>query len=635
LVVAIGDSTLQRDVLPVIGEAAGGKLLHRALAVARKIEFSGDRAWALIKLASHLDHGEQDRTVREAADAALQWKSFNQLEALLKICPKPERTQVIAAMIDAVNDMHEQGERVAALLAISGYTGNKNERDRLVAMALDAAKELAHDYTSYMHLVSIAEHSDGLSPAERAQLNEQVLAIARAMPRDDWRVETLAKLIDYVDERDKESMLADVLQQFGKLSPFMRRFALKELAPRLPATMLSSAFRMAQVIEDDRLKRDAIAALSPYLLRSPKDDELKAAVAAAKDVEHRPTGRDILIALAPRVRGAQRALVLDAALDLIGAEQSIGKLGNGLAILAPSLNYARSAEVRSAWERAAQMAREIKDAAERAQALTALASNVDQDMRPPLAPGPYEILVDALRAARAIEGNYYLAKRAMALAMIGTNLPKGQRLRILDEASDTAWLVIRQIQEAGKDWDLRSDGTSIKALAEVAIRLESDGRHPMADVVAGFARNLSGNVIGRADVLATVATCYREPHRTNMLHEAVLIAREGLLPGERLAALTTVLPEAERVAVLLDALPEARERDGYNLWSNIVTGLQTLPDPSAYKTMRIHPSSLTNLKREYLLRELQHTAPLVAKLGGHSAIAEIVDAIGQVARWWP
>jgi hypothetical protein len=280
------------------------------------------------------------------------------------------------------------------------------------------------------------------------------------------------------------------------------------------------------------------------------------------------------------------------------------------------------------------MAGEIGDAAERAQALTALAVSVDEEALSHASAtglGRYELLADALRAARAIEGDYYLANRAMALTLVGIHLPKVQRLSVLDEASNAAWLVIRQIQ-AGKNLELNK---TIKALAAIAVQLESHKHHPMADVVADFARNLTGSMIDRSDALATVAICYQEPYRTNMLREAVLIARNQLLPGNDLAELATALPEADRVTVLSEAVAEARRHDGYYVWTKIVAGLQSLPGPVAYQVLRIAPSSLTTRPRENLLGELEYIAPIIFALGGRSAVAEILDAIGQTARWWP
>ena len=138
-------------------------------------------------------------------------------------------------------------------------------------------------------------------------------------------------------------MLAEAFGAFREINPINRTFAL----------------RAVQTIGDGDKRREACAALRPYLLDGATAVEIAEAVAAAREVHNTSSGRDILIALARRVDACHRAGVLDAALDLVEHDFSTS-VCDGIAILAPSLDVVNGPETHPAWRRAVKRARSSK-----------------------------------------------------------------------------------------------------------------------------------------------------------------------------------------------------------------------------------------------------------------------------------
>jgi hypothetical protein len=624
------DDQVRAELLRAAGATANGELLDRVVAAARKISFSRMRASVLIELAPRLTEADRVEAFREAIEAALEWKSPHQLGELLDFCSDFERSRLLEALIQAAALDHVYaGTRAEALLKASVHITDSTERHRLVNQALDATERLAESDPPWLRLASLARLAQRLPRRAKARLQAHVLAAART---NSNRVEALTELIDYAE--DREAALAEAFKAFRESGPIGRSFSLKELAPRLSSPMLLEALRIVQPIGDHDEQGEALAALSPYLLCSPTDTEVAEAVAAARAVHHEPLQRDILIALAGQVAGAQRAFVLDAALNSVHEHYYAISEPEGLVILAPSLDYAETLEVRPVWERAVRIASEIHDAADRAEGLAALGSNVGREVLPRAAlaaPGPHEVLADGLRAARGIE-DYRPARRAAALVTVGKHLPEADRSRVLQEASDAAWLIIQQLQTSGEPLDL-GEMRSVNSLAVVAAGIEPHRRHAMVKVVTELARRLPDHH-SKADALATIATCYPEPHKSEVLHEAVLVARKEYLKNS-LASLAPMLQEPDRSATLSDALPEARKHGGYAVWSSIAAGLGSMPEAAAYRVLRNSPGNLTTLPRKKLLGEIMYTAPIIFALGGRYAIAKIVNAVKQTAHWWP
>ena len=620
------DELIREGLLPAIGATANGELLDRVLTAVRKISFSGRRASVLVRIAPRLAREERAKALQEATEAALVEKNPDQLGKLLEGCPDSERSRVLKVMIEAALNTDDAGERAVALLKAWAYTGDAQKRGRLLDQALDAVK--ADDRIYPFRLVSLAQLGEQLPAPAKARLQSLLLAAA-ARPTGDGS--TLAQLTDYLDEHEKEAVLAESFSMFRDSDPISQSFALKELAPRLPATMLREALRVVQVIRDDGNQRDALAALSPYLLRSAAGTEVAEVIAAAHAVRHGPIVRDILIALAGQVAGEERASVLAEALDL-NITESVSK---GPTFLAPSLDYAGAADVRPVWERAVRIASDIPDPADRARALTALGACVSPDLPPgtsQTAPGPREVLSEALRAAREIQD---MATRAEALVRLGPHLPEAERSRALNEAAAVAWQLIRKWRQNRRRYGDLAIGMPVDTLAVVAAGIEPREGRAIANVVLEFVRLLSDHYVkSQVYALAIVGTCFPEPHRSQIRREAAMAARKHSLEGT-LAALAPVLPEPDRSAALSDALPQARKNDGYDIWSSIVAGLGSMPETAAYQILRNPPGNLATLPRKNLLAEITHTAPIIFALGGRPAIADIADAVRQTAHWWP
>ncbi len=625
------DELVRDGVLPVIAQAADVELLGRVLAAARQISFTRRRASVLVELAPRLPPEERTQLLREAAEAALAWKSPDQLVGMVAEAAPSDRKRLLEAAIDAARHEKDPDERAVVLLQAAAHVDVAEERDRLVDEALEAAESLATGHIFTFRLVSLAQRARELPRPAGTRLLALVLAAARATYDGSERVDALAELTDHADDRDRDALLAEAFAAFREIGPILQPLSLEQLAPRLPADLLREALRIVQTVRDDDDRREALAALSPYLLRSRTNAQVAKAVTAARAVRHTPKARDILIALAGQVGGAQRASVLDAALDLAQEDGSTSLWG--LALLAPSLDYADSPEVRAVWERAVGLAAAIDDPAYRASALRALAVNVGPHAQPPAssdAPDPRRVLADSLLASRAIDDQ---TERAVALALIASHLPDAERERALEEASHAAWALVERHTEARRRLGSIAQGMPVNALAIVAAHLGAEEGHELAREVVKSVRRLTRRD-AKASALATVAACYREPHRSRLLREALAAARGEALKNS-LATLALALPEPDRSAALAEALPEARDHDGYDLWTSITSALAAMPPEAAYRVLRNPPGGLATLPRRNVLTEIQYTAPVIFAIGGRSAVDDIAAAIQQTARWWP
>ena len=615
------DELVRDDLLPVIAAAADGELLGRVLEAARNARLPV-RASILAELAPRLPPGRRAHVLAEATEAALEWKSLDQLGKMLAVSPVPERQRVLQTLIEAAREEDRPGDRAAALLEAAAHLDAAHERDGLVGEALHAAEALPIDPPFPYRLVSLAQSAQRLPQPAKGRLQGLVLAAARETSDDSERVEALVGIAEHADDGDREALLAEAFAVFQEIDSISQAFALEELAPRLPPAMLREALRIVQVISDDDDRREALAALAPYLLRSRTDPEVASAVAAARAVHHTPSGRDILVALAGQLDEAQRASVLDTALTLAQEDPSTS-VSRGLAVLAPSLDYTKAPEVRPVWERAVGIASEIADAPDRAHALVALAA-----VSVPGAPESRRVQADALLAARAID-DQRLAARAIALAQIGALLPEAEGAQVLEEASDTARLLTRRTPDRYTFWE-------VDAVAIVAADLGGKEGRALAREAVKLARRLPDH---RSELklyaLATVAPCFGEPQRSNLLREALATAR-GQSLKDSLAALAPALDEPDRSAALSEALPDARKHGGtYDLWSSIAAALAAMAPEAASRVLRNPPGGLTTLPRDKLLTEIGYTAGAIVAIGGRAAVAEVADAVRQTAAWWP
>jgi hypothetical protein len=594
-----------------------------------------------VELAPRLATPERAQLLSEAVEAALEWRSPDQLATMASVCPGPERDRLIQTAVEAAREGGDALERAVTLLRVSRHVGDQVQRTRLVDEALEATKAMPTGPVFVHRLTSLADLSGQLPESSRTGLLQQLLAIAREMRNPVERVQALAELSDYVETGDKAAALAEAFEIFRELYPARQVFALDSLAPRLRSAKLQEAFLILHAIRDEAEQRAALTALLPYRLRAPTDAEVDEVVAAARAMQQGPGRRDLLIALAERVTGSRRASVLDTALDLI---QSDTDTSVGLSVIAPSLDYSQAPEVRPIWQRAVRMARELRDATERSAALAALGSHVGAHDQAGAAtvPSPREVLTDAVNAAHAIDEHnleqHNLAGRAAALAVVGEHLPEPDRTPVLEQALDAARLAVDRSLEAVQRWgQIAYGGMPVDAIAVVAARIPPPEGRILARQAIKFARRLPDHVPRRGELrahtLVTVAPCFPEPQRRQLLHEAMLAVRQDapLYGPATLALLARRFDEPDCTAALSDALLYARRN---RAWEHIGRSLLSMEPRNAYRLLKIPATGLTNLPRKNVLVEISRMAPVIFAIGGQDAVVEIAEAIQDTGRWW-
>jgi hypothetical protein len=581
---------VRAELLPLVVEGTDDALLRRVLAEARKL----GRAWLLEELAPRFPARERNAILRDAA--------------------------VEAAFDEEEEDEEDPADRALALLRAAELVDETSERERLRDEALEGLAELEPPSAGYV-LEQLAELGQRLPPPRKERLSALVLAAARAISNGSERAAALARVSDHLD--DREAVLVEAFEELRSLDRIRRDTALEEVAPRLPPPMLLEARRLVETVGDERDRAATRAALTPYL--SPRSKrQISSAIEAAR--EHRPSGRDILIALAVRASAGERARILDQVLDLVEYGQAT-EAAAGLGALVPCLDLAESPKLHSVWERSLRIARDLQDDDDRAVALAELAGQLDD-----AAPERSDLLAEALRMAYEVR-DIHLGDRVVTLARVAAELEEPERSDVLADVADEAWLLLERARANRRRWGRVGVDVPVATLAFVATRLDPDEGRPLAREVVKSARRLPGHMSReKAIALATLAPTYHEPHRSRLLREAFSAARREFRK-ETLALLASDFDEPERSAALAEALPEARKSRG--LWTSIASTLASMPEDAAYRVLRNPPARLTTLPRRNVLTEIQYVAPLIHGIGGIAAAAEVADAIDQSGRWWP
>jgi hypothetical protein len=195
------------------------------------------------------------------------------------------------------------------------------------------------------------------------------------------------------------------------------------------------------------------------------------------------------------------------------------------------------------WEYGLSYARQMPEAAHRAEALTKLAV-----MSPVGAPAEWklQVLAEALSAAQEIEWPYF---RAEALAALAPHLVDEQKQQVLDEA------LLAAAQEIDHSY------ARAKALAALAPHLADEQKRQVLDEALAAAREID-DPYARAEALAALAPHLANEQKRQVLDEALAAAQEIERPyfrAEALAALAPHLVDEQKQQVLDEALLAAAQ----------------------------------------------------------------------------
>jgi hypothetical protein len=394
---------------------------------------------------------------------------------------------------------------------------------------------------------------------------EQGLTCARQIPDRGQRGSAFLAVLPHVPQHARAPVLVEAFQA-------LTLETLEELAPHLPAELLSEALQMARSTSDEKIRCSALAALTPHLPEEPRRQALSEALQAARSIQDQENRGHALARLAPRLPKELLSEALQTALAISVPGYRCVALG----ALAPRLPEEQRQQILS---EALKDARSTADHSDRSRALGALAPALTEELR-------QQVLSEALAAARCIpddggafagEGFYRESDyRSYALRRLARQLPEEQRQQVFSEALQAAAAIP---DEFGRGFALQClvaqlPTMELKSQAlQVARSIQDEERRdgivaelapwlPEESEALQAARSI-GHAGHRARALGVLARYLEEEELrrqvlSEALHAARSIADEETRP-DILRHLAPLLPEELRRQVLSEALQAARD----------------------------------------------------------------------------
>jgi hypothetical protein len=450
--------------------------------------------------------------------------------------------------------------------------------------------------------------ADQLARSDTGAIFGEVLPAAQSIENEGLRVRALTRLVQYVPTTIQFTLVAEIFQG-------------------LPA------------IEDELEQGWALEAIAPYLPPSFLDQAVGCALAIASEV-----GQDIAIGgLAPYM---PERLVTDTVRRML--EQSVRP--HALVRLSPylpnDLRYeALLAAVHAATQRLEEQTHWIEDK------INPLPSGLDDRARDfaelaPLLPEP--LLREALNAAQKLEVEHWRVEAVIGLA---PSLSEP----LLHEAFDAICAVqneqlrVQGITKLAPYYspELRSkaldssatiedENLRIKLLVELGKHIPEDERPRVLAEALAIAQTIEIEP-WRADALAQL--CPYLP--AELVAEAFAIAQAIAPADARLSSLTPIiarLPDDQQIATLTALLNDIcclnDEQDRTALLAKLAPQLGRLPRTVLYPHWCKALHILSAARRAQLLANLEALAPLIAALGGQTAMTATAQAIVEQGSWF-
>jgi hypothetical protein len=509
-------------LIPHLPDSQRSGVLAEAVRAAQAASDDGDRASALRELAPQLSEGQRLAVLTEALDAAkADFDTSHGWEALCELAPVLP-AKLLNVALDTARDAYESWFAAHALAALVPCLP-ESQRPAVLAEALEAI-ENTNNYAWIAEAVGkLVPH---MPENKRVRVLAQALRSIRAMNDSGDKARALGVLAPHLPESERTQVLAEALEaaRSGAEDDEDEAWALSDLAPRLPAHLLSRALMAAQDITDARCRADALGALAPHMPKAERHSVLAGALDAIKAISRGSDRGTPLEELTPHLPAKMLASALEAARAIGDDEFQAG----ALAALIPHLPES---------ERSGVLAEVLRANVPRvlAQHLGAIAPHLS----------PVD-LATALRGATLMRNDRF---RAMALGALVSYLPETQRTSVLADALQEVWA-----------HGLLSD--SAGALAELVDKLR-ENEHATVMAQALKAVQASGETFGQEWMIAVVAPYLLPDLLTIWLKTARAIAD----PRHRamaLAVLAPHLPHSQRHGVLAESL-RATETTPYGI----------------------------------------------------------------------
>ncbi|MBD2255516.1 NB-ARC domain-containing protein [Nostoc parmelioides] len=595
------------------------KRLPEALTVTRAINYDVSRTKALISLSE-----KQLEILPEALAAARTIQNDSECAEALSILANrmPELLPEALAAATRIQDEYKRTKAISNLV--------DKLPPELLTDALTRVRTIEDEYERAKVLIVLAE--------QLPDILSKVLTAIRAIESEESRAEALGILADKHPEILPEALAAAIV--IG--SEYKRANALTRLAKKLPPELINEALTAARTIESEDNRAKVLSALSYKY-----NNILPEAFATVRAIQVESSRANALIVLVDKLTLESISETLCIVKKFKSEKYRNRVLVALLRILPPELMpqaFCIIKEIQSEYyytlalsafaertpveliSKVVAAARMIKNDYNRTCILITLSGKLP------------ELLPKALTTARAIQNEY---ERVKALISLADKLPE-----VLSEALTCAISIQDKLHRSLTLKDL-ADKLPSELINEalVAARVIDNEYHRthvlitlsnklpevMPEAVAA-ARKLSSDFL-RASALSILADKLPE-----LLPEALAVTKAIKSDKDRLRLLKDL---AEKIPpeLLGEALATARAIQAE--WSRFETLSTFAPYLSQIPASQLLPIWSDTLHqcsvrtRNDLLQDIEALAPVIFALGGQTAVAEVVSAILDIARWWP
>ena len=208
------------DLAPHLSEPLRQRALHEALTATRSIPDEGERAQALVFLTPHLLEEQLPDALADAYTILDPLERTPVLSALMPRLPEEPRFRVGQDALETAREVRPPHHKAGILATMAPVLP-----EELVAEAVRVADHVTTPYDR-LHVLT------ALLPRAPERLLDAALAAARAVPNRLQRVNALLELIPYLTPAQRAEMLEDVLETaLGVSDDYDRASALAHLAP--------------------------------------------------------------------------------------------------------------------------------------------------------------------------------------------------------------------------------------------------------------------------------------------------------------------------------------------------------------------------------------------------------------------
>lgn len=558
-------------IVPHLEKPLAQALINRLLTELESSRSDTLTAKAMTAVASHLPQELIEQALKVAESIKHPIERARAITALIEYAPATHQTRLRQAGLNAIDKIEGEDDRAEAFIAFAPYleTASKEAFPALLEQALTTTILISRRPTRARMLVSLAPH---LTP--------------------DLQGEAIASVNGLTNERERATLLA-------------------QLAPTLPANMLVASLAVAYTMREQDSRVHALSALAHYAPESARHQTMLDALAAASNLPHHYERVRALVGLIDILPNTLRHQALTNALESTRLIDNENARARSLHLLGAHLS-------RGLLLRALDVARELKNAEQRLNALLGLIAHLPQEAH-------YEVTQDMLACVVSMPLEY---KRARALVNLAPHVD-AQGLIQLEELAHT----------------LSDSVDRLNAYVAILQRTAPQSRPPIVRRAWELIEQIE---LGyeRANALASLAP-YLPSEQQNALNAPIFKILEAIDDHYDKASAIAMLAPYLRGESPVHIAPVAPDR-----WSALQRGLEiavSIPYPTLRAqvlergavlwSQHSHPERafsawvtlaplLTSLPLNECVQAIGALLPLIKDFGGTSALEDVAQLLG-------